>query len=55
MFFFLGKRMPFLGVIIGVALLIFGVLRHSPIAEVVGCIVIVVGVVRTIASLREKR
>jgi energy-converting hydrogenase Eha subunit C len=49
------RRMPFLGVVIGVALVVWGVAHHSVLLEAIGCVVTVVGVVRTIAALRRRR
>lgn len=51
---FLTRRVPFLGVVIGLALLIWGLVNHSVVPEAIGCIVTVVSVVRTIAAFRER-
>lgn len=52
---FLTRRVPFLGVVIGLALFVWGLVQHSAVPEVVGAIVTVVGVARTVSSLRERR
>jgi uncharacterized membrane protein HdeD (DUF308 family) len=49
------KRMPFVGVILGVVLLIWGVTSHAVILDVIGGVVTVVSVVRTVVGLRERR
>jgi uncharacterized membrane protein HdeD (DUF308 family) len=54
MFFLLGRRMPFLGVIIGVAFVIWGVAAHSTLREVVGVVAIVYGLVRTVGARRSR-
>jgi hypothetical protein len=54
MFLLLGRRMPFLGVIIGVAFVIWGVAAHSPLREVIGVVSIVYGLVRTIGARRSR-
>jgi hypothetical protein len=45
----------FVGVVIGVAVVIWGVAHHSVLIEAIGCVVAAVGVVRTIAALRGRR
>lgn len=52
---FLTRRVPFLGVVIGLVLFVWGVIQHAVVAEGIGAIVTVVGVVRTVASFRERR
>ena len=51
---FLTRRVPFLGVVIGLALLIWGLAEHSVVPEAIGGIVTVVGVVRTVAAFRQR-
>ena len=51
---FLTRRVPFLGVVIGLALLIWGLVGHSVVPEVIGCVVTVVGVVRTVVAFRQR-
>jgi uncharacterized membrane protein HdeD (DUF308 family) len=52
---FLTRRVPFLGVVIGLALLVWGLAEHAVLPEVIGAIATVAGVVRTVASLRGRR
>ena len=54
LFGFLTRRVPFLGVIIGVAFVIWGVAAHSTLREVVGVVAIVYGLVRTIGARRSR-
>jgi hypothetical protein len=55
MLFFLTRRAPFLGIVVGLALFIWGLVEHAVVAEAIGVIVTIVGVVRTVASLRERK
>jgi uncharacterized membrane protein HdeD (DUF308 family) len=55
MLFFLTRRAPYLGILVGLALFIWGLVEHAVVAEAIGAVVTVVGVVRTVASLRERR
>jgi len=52
-FFFIGRRYPFLTLIIGVAVLVVGVVAHSTIADVVGCAGILIGGFRTVGKRRR--
>ena len=51
---FLTRRAPFLGVVIGLALLVWGLVDHAVVPEAIGCVVTVVGVVRTVAAVRRR-
>jgi hypothetical protein len=51
-FFFIGRRYPFLTLIIGAAILVAGVVIHSPITDVVGCVGILMGGFRTVSKRR---
>jgi hypothetical protein len=42
-FFIIGRRFPFLTLIIGAALLVAGVVIHSTITDVIGCVGILMG------------
>jgi hypothetical protein len=53
MFFFIGRRYPFLTLIIGAALLVVGVVIHSDIADVIGCVGILTGGFRTVSKRRR--
>jgi hypothetical protein len=53
MFFLLGRRYPYLGAVVGAALIVIGVALHSMRFEVIGAIVLALGVVRTIAARRK--
>jgi hypothetical protein len=52
-FFFIGRRYPFLTLIIGAALLVVGVAIHSPITDVIGCVGILMGGFRTVSKRRR--
>ena len=52
-FFFIGRRYPFLTLIIGAALLVVGVVIHSPITDVIGCVGILMGGFRTVSKRRR--
>jgi hypothetical protein len=53
MFFFIGRRYPFLTLIIGAAILVVGVVIHSTITDVVGCLGILIGGLRTVSQRRR--
>jgi len=52
-FFFIGRRYPFLTLIVGAALLVVGVVMHSTITDVVGCVGILMGGIRTVSNRRR--
>jgi hypothetical protein len=52
-FFFIGRRYPFLTLIIGAAILVVGVVAHSTIADMVGCVGILVGGLYTVSTRRR--
>ena len=52
-FFFIGRRYPFLTLIIGAAVLVAGVVIHSTFTDVVGCAGILIGGFRTISMRRR--
>ena len=52
-FFFIGRRYPFLTLIIGVAILVVGVVAHSTIADVIGGAGILIGGLRTVSMRRR--
>jgi hypothetical protein len=52
-FFFIGRRYPFVTLILGVAILVIGVVIHSPITDVVGCVGILMGGLRTVSKRRS--
>jgi hypothetical protein len=52
-FFFIGRRYPFLTLIIGAALLVVGVVIHSTITDVIGCVGILMGGFRTVSKRRS--
>jgi hypothetical protein len=52
-FFFIGRRYPFLTLIIGVAVLVVGLVIHSPVTDLVGCVGILMGGFR-ILSMRRR-
>jgi hypothetical protein len=52
-FFFIGRRYPFLTLIIGAAVLVVGLVIHSTISDVVGCAGILIGGLRTVSKRRN--
>jgi hypothetical protein len=52
-FFFIGRRYPFLTLIIGAVLLVVGVVAHSTITDVIGCAGILIGGFRTVSGRRR--
>jgi hypothetical protein len=52
-FFFIGRRHPFLTLILGAAVLVAGVLIHSTITDVVGCLGILIGGSRAVTMRRR--
>ena len=52
-FFFIGRRYPFLTLIIGAAVLVVGVVIHSTITDVIGCVGILMGGFRTVSQRRR--
>jgi hypothetical protein len=52
-FFFIGRRYPFLTLLIGAAVLVVGVVIHSPLTDVVGCVGILMGGFRTLTMRRR--
>jgi hypothetical protein len=53
MFFFIGRRYPFLTLIVGAALLVVGVVLHSTITDLIGCVGILMGGIRTVSKRRS--
>jgi hypothetical protein len=52
-FFFIGRRYPFLTLVLGTALLVVGVVIHSTITDVAGCAGILIGGFRTVSNRRR--
>jgi hypothetical protein len=52
-FFFIGRRYPFLTLILGVAVLVTGLVLHSTVTDLVGCVGILMGGYRTVAMRRH--
>ena len=53
LFFFFGRRYPFLTLIVGAAILVVGVVTHSTITDVIGCAGILIGGFRTVSMRRR--
>jgi hypothetical protein len=52
-FFFIGRRHPFLTLIIGAAILVVGLVAHSTIADMVGIVGILIGGLYTASTWRR--
>ena len=52
-FFFIGRRHPFLTLIIGAAVLVVGLVAHSTIADMVGIVGILIGGLYTVSTRRR--
>jgi hypothetical protein len=53
MFFLLGRRYPYLGIVVGAVLIVTGAAFHGVTLEVTGAVALAVGVVHSIAAWRN--
>jgi hypothetical protein len=53
--FFIGRRVPVLGIVLGVAFIIWGVAAHSTLREIIGILTALAGARGTIKLVRERR
>jgi hypothetical protein len=53
MLFLLGRRYPYLGIVVGAVLIVIGVAIHGVTLEVVGAVAVAVGAVHSITAWRK--